>query len=78
MTTKGCRTGGGNNYDGDYNPPEMAAATASSDLDTAVPFGLRGKEATVTSTGHEKLTFAVFYRGSILVLVFVIVNQCLY
>ena len=76
-TTKGFRTGGGND-DKDDPPSALASAAALSELEEEIPFGLGGIEAAATSGGYDELVFAVFARGSILVLVLVLIHLCLH
>ena len=65
------------NY-GDNPPPVLAASAASSNLEPAISFGLGGKWAVATAADYVKLAFAFFVQGSILVLVLVLIQRCLY
>ena len=57
----------------DYNEyglphPDSEAATASSDLDLAVPFSYGEGDVVETAVGYIKLMFAIFSQGYLLVL----------
>ena len=69
--TKGRRIGRDDDDENDYAPPhpESEAAAASSDSELVIPFAFGGKEAVETAVGYTELTFAVFDRGYLLVLV---------
>ena len=56
-------------------PPSLAAAAAHSELKMAIPFGLEGKDTAATLDGYGEIAFAVFARGSVLVLV--LAHRCL-
>ena len=61
----------GYNYYDNYSPPhpESKTAAASSDLDPVITFAFRGGEAVSTVVRYTKLSFAIFARGYLLVLV---------
>ena len=70
-TKKGCHTVRGENDDENYDSlhPELAAATASYNLEPEIPFMFIGKEAVVTEVGYTNLECAVFSLCYLLVLV---------
>ena len=70
--------GGGDESNDDYPQPALVEASASSELEPAIPFGLGVKKAGVTLASYGKLEFTVFAWGSIFVLVLVLVHRCLY
>ena len=72
-TTKGCHTG--DYYDND-SPLALVAVVALSELEAAIPFGLGEKESVTTVSNYNELTFTIFIRASILVLV--LIHRCLY
>ena len=69
-TTKGRRTGRGDDEYDDYAPPhpESESAVASSDLEPAIMFTFKGKEAVSAAVGYTEVVFAVFARGYLLVI----------
>ena len=63
--------GRGDDDEDNYAPPhlELEEAAALYDLELAILFAFERKEAVVTAVVYTKLTFAVFARGYLLVLV---------
>ena len=62
---------GRRNDDNNYAPtlPELAAAVASSNLKTEIPFAFWGKEAVKTAVRYNDITFTIFARDYLLVFV---------
>ena len=72
-----CRTGWEDDDDNDH-PPALATAAESYELEAPTPFRLGEKNTAASADGYDELNVTIFDQGSILVLIFIIFQRCLY
>ena len=72
-----CRTGWEDDDDNDH-PPALATAAESYELEAPTPFRLGEKNTAASADGYDELNVTIFGQGSILVLIFIIFQRCLY